>query len=130
MAEGISEFPKEKQDYLVDSDNLPDVPGALDSSSSKEEHSSELVSKYQVKAKEPSVSLNLNETAPSEDCKKTEIETEPKVTNCSDKNIEEKIVNNDMPCEGSKAHGYIRKHRNDGNTISELAEVPLDVKNH
>jgi hypothetical protein len=83
MAEGISEFPEEKQDYLVDSDYLPDVPGALDSSSSEEEHSSELISKYQVKAKEPSVALNLNETAPSEDCKKTEIEMEPKVTNGS-----------------------------------------------
>jgi hypothetical protein len=68
MAKGISEFPEEKQDYLEDSDYLPDVPGALDSSSSEEEHSSELISKYQVKAKEPSVTLNLNETAPSEDC--------------------------------------------------------------
>jgi hypothetical protein len=68
MAKGISEFPEEKQDYLEDSDHLPDVPGALDSSSSEEEHSSELVSKYQVKAKEPSVSLDLNETAPSEEC--------------------------------------------------------------
>jgi septal ring factor EnvC (AmiA/AmiB activator) len=68
MAKGINEFPEEKQYYLEDSDYLPDVPGALDSSSSGEEHSSELISKYQVKSKEPSVTLNLNETAPSEDC--------------------------------------------------------------
>jgi hypothetical protein len=68
MAKGISEFPEEKQDYLEDSDPLLDVPGALDSSSSEEEHSSELVSKYQIKAKEPSVSLDLNETVPSEEC--------------------------------------------------------------
>jgi hypothetical protein len=66
----------------------------------------------------------------TQDCKKTEIEMEPKVTNGSDKNMEEKFVNNDMPCEGSKARGYTGKHSNDGNTISELAEVPLDVKNH
>ena len=66
----------------------------------------------------------------TQDCKKTEIEMEPKVTNGSDKNMEEKFVNNDMPCEGSKARGYTGKHRHDGNTISELEEVPLDVKNH
>jgi hypothetical protein len=53
---------------LEDSDYLPDVPGALDPSSSEEEHSLELISKYQVNAKEPSVALNLNETAPSEEC--------------------------------------------------------------
>jgi septal ring factor EnvC (AmiA/AmiB activator) len=68
MAKGISEFHEETQDYMEDSDYLPDVPGAMDSSSSGEEHNSELISKYQVKAKEPSVTLNLNETAPSEDC--------------------------------------------------------------
>jgi hypothetical protein len=45
-----------------------DVPGAIDSSSSEEEHILELVSKYQVKSKEPSIALNLNETAPSEEC--------------------------------------------------------------
>jgi hypothetical protein len=40
MAKGISEFPEEKHNYLEDSDYLPDVPRALDSSSSEEEHSS------------------------------------------------------------------------------------------
>jgi multisite-specific tRNA:(cytosine-C5)-methyltransferase len=63
----------------------------------------------------------------TQDCKKIEIEMEPKVTNGSDKNMEEKYINNDMPYEGSKAHGYTGKHNNDGNTISELVEVPLDV---
>jgi len=78
MAKGISEFPKEKQNYLEDSDYLPDVPGALDSLGSQEEHSSELISKYQVKDKEPSVTLNLNETAPSEEFSgfKVEIRTD------------------------------------------------------
>jgi hypothetical protein len=68
MAKGISEFHEETKDYMEDSDYLPNVPGAMDSSSSEEEHSSELILKYQVKAKEPSVTLNLNEIAPSEDC--------------------------------------------------------------
>jgi hypothetical protein len=68
MAKGISEFHEETQDGIEDSYYLPDVPGAMDSSSSEEEHSSGLISKYQVKAKEPSVTLNLNETSPSKDC--------------------------------------------------------------
>jgi hypothetical protein len=68
MAKGISEIPENKQDYLVDSDHISDVPEAIDSTSSDEEHSSGLVSKYQVKEKEPKVSLNLNEPAPFEEC--------------------------------------------------------------
>jgi hypothetical protein len=40
MAKVISEFHEETQDYMEDSDCLPDVPGAMDSSSSEEEHSS------------------------------------------------------------------------------------------
>jgi hypothetical protein len=68
MAKGINENPEDKQDYFEDSDRMPDVPEAIDSASSKEEHSSELVSKYQVKAKKPSISLNLNEPAPSKEC--------------------------------------------------------------
>jgi hypothetical protein len=44
------------------------VPEAMDSTSYDEEHSLGLVSKYQVKAKEPKVALNLNEPAPFEEC--------------------------------------------------------------
>jgi hypothetical protein len=68
IAKGISEIPENKQDYLVDSDHISDVPEAIDSASSDEEHSSGLVSKYQVKAKEPKFALNLNELAPFEEC--------------------------------------------------------------
>jgi hypothetical protein len=68
MAKGISENPKDKQDYFEDSDCIPDVHEAIDSISSYEEHSSGLESKYQVKAKEPKVALNLNEPAPFEEC--------------------------------------------------------------
>ena len=39
MAKGISQFHEETQDYMEDSDYLPDVPRAMDSSSSEEEHS-------------------------------------------------------------------------------------------
>jgi hypothetical protein len=68
MAKGISEISENKQDYLVDSDHISDVPKAIDSTSFDEEHSSRLVSKYQVKTKEPKVALNLNDPEPFEEC--------------------------------------------------------------
>jgi hypothetical protein len=43
------------------------MPEAMDSTSSDEEHNSELVSKYQVKLREPKVSINLNEPTPFEE---------------------------------------------------------------
>jgi len=68
MAKGVSETPEDKQGHLEDSDRILDVPEAIDSASSDEEHSSGLVSKYQVEAKKPKVALNLNEPAPFEEC--------------------------------------------------------------
>ena len=67
IAKGISEIPENKKDYLVDSDHISDMPEAMDSTSFGEEHSSGLVSKYQVKSREPKVALNMNEPAPSEE---------------------------------------------------------------
>jgi hypothetical protein len=67
MDKCISETPEDKHDYFEDSDRIPDVPEAIDSTSSKEKLSSELVSKYQVKAKEPRVSLNLIKPEPFEE---------------------------------------------------------------
>jgi hypothetical protein len=43
------------------------MPEAMDSTSSDEEHSSRLVSKYQVELREPKFSINLNEPATSEE---------------------------------------------------------------
>ena len=68
MDKGISETPEDKHDYFEDSDRISDVPEAIDSTSFDEEHSSGLVLKYQVKAKEPKFALNLNEPAPFEEC--------------------------------------------------------------
>jgi hypothetical protein len=68
MDRGISETPEDKQDYFEESYHISDVLEAIDSTSSDEERSSGLVSKYQVKEKEPKVSLNLNEPAPFEEC--------------------------------------------------------------
>jgi hypothetical protein len=67
IAKGISEIPENKKGYLVDSDHISDMPEAMDSTSSDEEHNSELVSKYQVKLREPKVAINLNEPAPFEE---------------------------------------------------------------
>jgi hypothetical protein len=49
MDKGISETPEDKQDHFEDSNRISDVPEVIDSVSSDEEHSSGLVSKYQVK---------------------------------------------------------------------------------
>jgi hypothetical protein len=68
IAKGFSETPEDKQDYFEDSDCILYVTEAVDSTSSDEENISGLVSKYQVKEKEPKVSLNLNEPAPFEEC--------------------------------------------------------------
>jgi hypothetical protein len=53
MAKGISESTEDKHDHFEDSDHISDVPEAIDSTSSDEEHSSGLVSKYQFKEKNP-----------------------------------------------------------------------------
>jgi hypothetical protein len=68
MAKGISETPEDKHDYFEDSDRISDVSEAIESTSSDEEHNLGLVSKYQVKAKEPKVAINLDESAPLEEC--------------------------------------------------------------
>jgi hypothetical protein len=43
------------------------MPEAMDSTSSDEEHSSGLVSRYQIKLREPKVAIDLNEPAPAEE---------------------------------------------------------------
>jgi hypothetical protein len=68
MDKGISETPEDKHDFFEDLDHISYVPEVIDSTSSNEEHNSGLVSKYQVKAKEPKVTLNLNEPALFEEC--------------------------------------------------------------
>jgi hypothetical protein len=73
IAKGISEIPENKKGYLVDLDHLSDMPEAMDSTSSDEEHNSGLVSKYQVKLREPKVSINLNEPAPSKEFPEFEV---------------------------------------------------------
>jgi hypothetical protein len=62
-AKCISRVPKTKGSNLVDSDHILDIPESMDSASSDEENSSGLVSKYQIKMKEPQVAIDLNEPA-------------------------------------------------------------------
>jgi hypothetical protein len=67
IAKGISENPENKKGNLVDSDHISDIPEAMDSASSDEEHSSGLASRYLVKLKGPKVAIYLNEPTPSEE---------------------------------------------------------------
>jgi septal ring factor EnvC (AmiA/AmiB activator) len=43
------------------------MPEAMDSASSDEEHNSGLVSRYQIKLREPKADINLNEPAPADE---------------------------------------------------------------
>jgi hypothetical protein len=65
--EGISRVPESTESHLVDSDHISDIPEAMDSSSSDEEHNSGLVSRYQIKLREPKANINLNEPAPTDE---------------------------------------------------------------
>jgi len=62
-AKGISRVPETKESNLVDSYHKSDMHEAMESSRSDEEHDSRLVSKYQIKMKEPQVAIDLNEFA-------------------------------------------------------------------
>jgi hypothetical protein len=66
-AKVINENHENKKGSLVDSDHISDIPEAMDSTSSNEEHNSGLASRYQVKLKEPKVAIDLNEPTPSEE---------------------------------------------------------------
>jgi hypothetical protein len=66
-AEGISRVPESTEIHLVDSDHISDMPEAMDSASSDEEHNSGLVSRYQIKLREPKADINLNEPAPADE---------------------------------------------------------------
>jgi hypothetical protein len=67
FAKGISRVPETKESNIVDSEHISDMPEAMDLASSYEEHNSGLVSKYQIKMKEPQVSIDLNELALAEE---------------------------------------------------------------
>jgi hypothetical protein len=66
-AKGISRVPENKESNLVDSKHISDMPEAMNSASSDEEHSSGLASRYQIKLREPKVAIDLNEPAPAEE---------------------------------------------------------------
>jgi hypothetical protein len=67
ISKGINENSENKKGNLVDSYHILDITEAMDSKSSDEEHKSRLASRYQVKLKEPKVSIDLNEPTPSEE---------------------------------------------------------------
>jgi hypothetical protein len=61
---GISD---DKDYHPEDSDQIPDIPEAMESDSSDDDHSSELSSRYQIKLREPKAAIDLNKPAPAEE---------------------------------------------------------------
>jgi hypothetical protein len=61
---GISE---DKHYHPVDSDQIPDIPEAMDLDSSDDDHSSELSFRYQIKLREPKAAIDMNKPAPAEE---------------------------------------------------------------
>jgi hypothetical protein len=57
----------DKDYHLVDSDQILDIPEAMDSDSSDDDHSSELSSRYQIKMRELKAAIDLNKLAPIEE---------------------------------------------------------------
>jgi hypothetical protein len=73
VAGGISGIPENKERNLVGSHHISYMPKAMDSTSSYEENSSGLASRYQVKLREPKVVIDLNEPAPAEEFPKFKV---------------------------------------------------------
>jgi hypothetical protein len=61
---GISD---DKDYHSADPDQIPDLPEAMDSDSSDDDHSSELSSRYQIKLRKPQAAIDLNKPAPAEE---------------------------------------------------------------
>jgi hypothetical protein len=48
-------------------DQLPDLPEAMESNSSNDDHSSELSSIYHIKLRKPQTAIDLNKPAPAKE---------------------------------------------------------------
>jgi hypothetical protein len=67
LAKGTSRISENKESSPVDSDHISDIPEAMDSTSSDDDHSSGLASRYQIKLREPKAAIDLNKPAPAEE---------------------------------------------------------------
>jgi hypothetical protein len=67
LFKGTGRIYENKDYHPVDSDQIPDIPEAMDSDSSDDDHSSGLASRYQIKLREPKVAIDLNKPAPAEE---------------------------------------------------------------
>jgi len=57
----------DKDYHSVDPDQFPDLPEAMDSDNSDDDHSLELSSRYQIKLRKPQAAIELNKPAPVEE---------------------------------------------------------------
>jgi hypothetical protein len=130
MDKGISETPEYKQGYFEDSYRISDVPKSIDSASSDEEHSLGLVSKYQVKEKEPKVALNLNEPAPFEECSgfRVKIRTDKERIKEFQKTIrqlkkETTQIEEWNACQQERIQGFKKRKKEQRPLLKELSEI-------
>jgi hypothetical protein len=67
LAKGTSRISKNKESSPIDSDHISNIPEAMDSASSDNDHKLGLASRYQIKLREPIDSIDLNKPAPTEE---------------------------------------------------------------
>jgi hypothetical protein len=65
LAKGASRISENKDSNPVDSDHISDIPEAIDSTSSDDDHNSGLASRYQIKLREPKAAIDLNKPTPT-----------------------------------------------------------------
>ena len=66
MFKGTGGISEDKDYHPVHSDQILDIPEAMDSDSSDDDHSSGLASRYQIKLREPKATIDLNKPTPAE----------------------------------------------------------------
>jgi hypothetical protein len=137
VAKRISGIPENKESNLVDSDLISDMPEAMDSTSSDEEHNSGLASRYQVKLREPKVSIDLNEPAPAEEFPefKVKVRTEKERIRELQKTVkqlkkEKAHVEQWSARQQERIQGFKKKKREQRELLKELREVNFKLYWH
>ena len=67
MFKGTDGISDDKDYHPVDPDQFPDLPEAMDSDSSDDNHSLEPSSRYQIKLRKPQAAIDLNKPAPAKE---------------------------------------------------------------
>jgi hypothetical protein len=137
IAKGISENPKNKKGNLVDLDHISDIPEAMDSASSDEEHISGLASKYKVKLREPKVAMDLNEPAPFEEFRefKVKVRTDKERIKELQKTVrqlkkEKALIEKWSARQKEKIEGFKKRKKEQRELLKELREIDFKLYWH